>query len=187
MADQAAIGLELGLTGSAHPDTAARLLEVRPHSREARQHVFELSELDLELRFAGPRPCREDVQDQLGAVHHALAGSVLDVLSLRGRQLIVEDDERRVLLVDERPELLDLPLAQISRGVGPIDLLRDAANDDGTRSVDELLELFEMLIQAVARRRSLARRTNKQGALDRRRESYQIAGDEGSFQDSGVR
>jgi len=146
-----------------------------------------LSELDLKLGLARPRPRREDVEDQLGAVHHALARGVFDVLALRRRQLVVEDDERRILLVDERPELLDLPLAEIGRGVGPIDLLRDAADDNGTRRVDELLELIEMLIEIMARRRSLARRANKQGALDRRREGYQIASDEGSFQDSGVR
>jgi hypothetical protein len=66
-------------------------------------------------------------------------------------------------------------------------LLCDAADDDGTCGVDELLELIEMLIQIVARSRPLAWRTNKQRALDRRRECYQIAGDEGSFRDSGVR
>jgi len=187
MVDEAPIRLELGLTGAPHPDTTARLLEVRPHSREARQHILELGELDLKLRFAGPRARREDIEDQLGAVHHALAGSVLDVLALRGRQLIVEDDERRVLLVDERPKLLDLSLAQIRRGVGPIDLLCDTADDDGTRRVDELLELLEMLIEIVARRRSLTWRTDKQRALDRRRECYQIAGDESSFLRSVLR
>jgi len=50
-----------------------------------------------------------------------------------------------------------------------------------------LLELLEVLIEIVARGRPFARRADKEGALDRRREGYQIAGDEGSFQDSGVR
>ncbi len=187
MVDEAAISLELSLTGSPHPDTTTRLLEVRPHSRETRQHVLELGELDLKLGFAGPRPRREDVEDQLGAVHHALTGGVLDVLALGRRQLIVENDERRILIVDERPELLDLSLPQVGRGVGPIDLLCDAPDDDGASSVDELLKLLEMLIQIVARRRPFARRADKQGALDRRREGYQIAGDEGSFWASVVR
>ena len=187
MADKAAVGLQLRLTRSPHSDTAARLLEVRPHSRETWQHVLELGELDLKLGLAGPRPRREDVEDQFGAVHHALAGGVLDVLALGRRQLIVEDDERRILRVDERPELLDLPLPEVGRGVGPIDLLCDAPDDDGTGRVDELLELLEMLIQIVARRRPFARRADKQGALDRRREGNQIASDGDSFRDSGVR
>jgi hypothetical protein len=44
-----------------------------------------------------------------------------------------------------------------------------------------------MLIEIVARRRSLAWRTDKQRALDRRRECYQIAGDESSFLRSVLR
>jgi len=44
-----------------------------------------------------------------------------------------------------------------------------------------------MLIEVMARRRSLPRRTNEQRALDRRREYYQIAGYEGSFWEGGVR
>jgi len=187
MADEASVSLQLRFARASHPDTAARLLEVRPHSRESRQHVLELGELDLELGFAGPRPRCEDIEDQLGAVHHTLAGSVLDVFPLRWGQLIVEDDERRILRVDERPELLDLSLPQVGRGVGSIDLLRDGSDDDGTSGIDELLELLEVLIEIVARGRPFARRADKEGALDRRREGYQIAGDEGSFQDSGVR
>jgi hypothetical protein len=160
---------------------------VRPHSRETRQHVLELGELDLKPRFAGSRPRREYIEDQLGPVHHALAGGVLDVLALGRRQLIVENNEGRILGVDERPELLDLSLPQVGSGVGPIDLLCDAPDDNGTSGVDELLELLEMLIEIVARRRSFARRADKQGALDRRREGNQIAGDEGSFWGSEVR
>jgi hypothetical protein len=44
-----------------------------------------------------------------------------------------------------------------------------------------------MLIEVMARRRSLPRRTNEQRALDRRRECYQIAGDESSFLRSVLR
>src|SRR5215203_3291196 len=47
----------------------------------------------------------------LGAIHHALARRVLDVLPLRRCEFVVEDDERRFGLTNERPELLDLALA----------------------------------------------------------------------------
>src|SRR4030095_14364269 len=91
MIDEASVGLELRLTGSPHPDAAARLLEVRPHTRQARQHVLELRQLDLELGFPRSRSRRENVEDQLGAIHHALAGGVLDVLPLSRSELIVEN------------------------------------------------------------------------------------------------
>jgi hypothetical protein len=182
MIDEAAVGLELRLAGPSHPDSAARFLEVRPHARQTRQHVFELRELDLELGLARPRARREDVEDQFGAIHDALASGVLDVLALRRRELVVEDDERRALLVDECPELVDLSLAEIGRRVRPIDLLRDAADDDRTGGVRELLQLLQMLVQVVTRRRPLPRRADEQGALDGRSEGDQVASDGNSLQ-----
>ena len=60
--DQPAVGLELRFAGTAHADAAAELLEVGPHARQARQHVLELRELHLHLRFArcarASRRCR---------------------------------------------------------------------------------------------------------------------------------
>jgi hypothetical protein len=134
-----------------------------------------LSELDLHLGFARSRTCREDVEDQLGAVHHAPAGCILDVLPLRRRELIVEDDERRILLADERPQLFDLPLAEVGRWIRPVDLLGQRPDDDRARGVRELLELLEMFIDVMSRRCPLARRANEQRALDGRREGDEIS------------
>jgi hypothetical protein len=178
MVDETTVGLELRFTGAAHADAAAKLLQVRPHPREAREHVLELRELHLHLCLARARARREDVQDQLGTIHHALARGVLDVLPLRRRELVIEDDERCVRLLDERAELLDLPFPEVRRGIRTIDLLSDASDDDGAGSVRELLELIEMLVDVVPRRRSLARRADEKRSLDRRGEGDQVAGDE---------
>jgi hypothetical protein len=56
-------------------------------------------------------------------------------------------------------------------------VLRQAAHDDGARGVRKLLELFEMFVDVVARRRSLTRGADEQRALDRRRDRDQISGD----------
>ena len=161
MVDETPVGLELRFTRTAHADAASELLEVRPHSRESRQHVLELSELDLKLCLARSRSRREDVEDQLGAIHHALACRVLDVLALRRCQLIVEDDERRLRVGDERRELVDLALAEIRRRVGSIDLLRETADDDRTSRVRQFLELVEMVVDVMARRGAFPRRADQ--------------------------
>src|SRR5690606_31694237 len=70
-ADDPAVRLELGLARPPQADAASDAREVRPHALEARQHVLELGQLDLHLRFRRARTGREDVQDELGAVHHA--------------------------------------------------------------------------------------------------------------------
>jgi hypothetical protein len=94
-ADEAAVRLQLRLTRTAEPDTAADTRKVRPHPLQPRQHVLQLRQFHLHLRLAGPRARREDVEDQLRAVHHPRLQRLLEVLALRRRQLLVEDDERR--------------------------------------------------------------------------------------------
>jgi hypothetical protein len=95
MVDETPVSLELCFTRPAHSDTAAKLLEVSPHSHESRQHVLELCELDLHFCFRRSRACCEDVEDQFSAIHHALARCILDVFSLRGCELVIEDDQSR--------------------------------------------------------------------------------------------
>jgi len=150
---------------------------VRPHAREPRQHVLELRELHLHARLAQPGARGEDVEDELRAIHHARARRVLDVLPLRGAQLVVEDEERRAITLDALLELLDLPLAEIGRRVRPVELLRERADDLGARRVGEALELEQVLIEMVLRARALERRADEERALDRRRERDDVACD----------
>jgi hypothetical protein len=91
--DQSPVGFQLRFAGASNADAAAEFLEVRPHPGQSRQHVLELRQLHLHLRFGGPCPNREDVENELGAIHHSLGGRVLDVLALARAQLVVEDDE----------------------------------------------------------------------------------------------
>src|SRR5689334_8706732 len=177
MIDESSVRFELRLTGATHANATAEFLEVRPHSRQARQHVLELRELDLLFCLARARTRREDVEDELCPIHHAFASRVFDVLALRRGELVVEDDERRLGIADQCAELLDLSFAEVSRGVWSVDLLRDGAHDNGTRRVDELLELIEVLVDVVARGGAFTRRAYEDGALDRRGEGYQIPSD----------
>ena len=131
------IGFELRLTGATHADAAAELLEVGPHAREARQRVFELGELHLHARLGAARPHREDVQNEFGAVDHALAHLLLEVLALRGGKLVVEDHDGRAGVRDERLELIQLAAADVGGGVGLVELLRQFA-DDARAGVDDV-------------------------------------------------
>src|SRR6185369_14161944 len=97
--------LELRFAGAPRADAATPLSrEVRPVSRQPRQEVLELGELDLQLPFDALRALREDVEDELAPVDHAnrrLASrrrveAALEVSLLGGAQRIVEDDQVRV-------------------------------------------------------------------------------------------
>src|SRR5690606_29856532 len=112
----------------------------------------------------------EDVEDELGAVDHALGELALEVLALGGRELIVEDDERSVLLGDELLELVDLAAPDVGRGIGAVELLRERADDDGTGGVGEAGELLEVLSDVMAGVAALDGRADEDGAFLGRRE-----------------
>ena len=91
--DLAAVGLELGFAGAARADAAAELGHGVAAAGEARKLVFELGELDLQLAFARARVAGEDVEDELRAVDDAAGQPRFEVAQLRGREVVVEEDE----------------------------------------------------------------------------------------------
>jgi hypothetical protein len=80
---------------------------------------------------------------------------------------------------------LDFPAAKKCRGIRPLDLLRELADDYRARSIDQPLQLFEMLTDvsarcppvAVAIPTALEGSSDEQCALDARRQIDQFASD----------
>ena len=176
MADEAAVSFELRFTRTPEADTAARLLEVGPHPRQAREHVLELRQFDLQPRLPAAGARREDVEDDFGPVHDAAPGRILDVLPLRRRQLVVEQDERDILGGDALAQFVDLALPQVGRGIRPVELLCQRANDLRPRRVGESFQLEQVFVEVVLRVRPLQRRADEQRAFNRRREIYDVSG-----------
>jgi hypothetical protein len=79
-----AVHFELRLARSPGADAARLPREVRPHTREPRQQILQLRELDLQPPFPAPRPLREDVENQLRAIEHLALEELLEVPALRG-------------------------------------------------------------------------------------------------------
>ena len=144
MADEAPVRFDLRFTRAAQTNTASRLLEVGPHPGQPRQHVLELRELHLHFRLARPRARGEDVEDDLGSIHHAGSELELDVLSLRRRELVVEDDQRGREVGDAVSKLFQLSLAEVRRRARPIEQLSDLADDLRPCRIREARQLFEM-------------------------------------------
>ena len=100
LVDAAAVGLQLGLTGTAQTHAAVRATgpatglpgQRRAPAAQPREEVVELGELDLRLALLGPGVLGEDVQDQRGAVDHLDLEPLLQVAQLAGRELAVADD-----------------------------------------------------------------------------------------------
>src|SRR5918995_1477182 len=140
------VGLELRLTGAARAHAAAEPLEVLPHPAHAREVVLELRELDLELSLGADGVLREDVEDQLRAVHDPRAERVLERPLLRRVELVVDEQHLCTGLLERRLELHELSLADVRAGVGPGAVLHDVADGLDARGPRELAELAELLL-----------------------------------------
>src|SRR5262245_60610459 len=66
--DAAAIRFELRFTGTSAADTAAQARKARSLPGKTGEQITKLCQLDLHLAFAGVRPLRKDVKNQLGAI-----------------------------------------------------------------------------------------------------------------------
>ena len=122
-ADVPPVALELGLAGAARADRARAARcglphEVRPHAGQARQQVFILRQLDLQLALARAGALGEDVEDQPRAVEHLDAELLGEHAHLRGAQFVVEDREVAVVALDDLPELAHLAVADEAARIG---------------------------------------------------------------------
>ena len=146
-AREAAVGLELRLAGAARADAAAEALEVLPHPAHARQVVFELRELDLQLALGRDGVLRENVEDQLRPVDDARVESVLEVALLRRVELVVDDHALGARLAEAHLQLLELALADVGAAGRPRPSLNDGADRLDARSAGELLDFGQLVVR----------------------------------------
>ena len=109
-----------------------------------------MGQLDLHLRFGTARADGEDVENKLGAIDHADADPVFEILSLRRRELVVENQNGGFALFGEEFELFEFAGADVGRRVGAIDGLRELTDDGGACGVGEAGEFGEVLGDEMA-------------------------------------
>jgi len=127
--DAAAIGFKLGFAGSPGADSAAELRHGFAAAREARQHVFELGELNLELALAGAGVAREDVEDELRAVEDAAGQRGFKVAQLRRRKVVVEENQVGPRRSGDAGDLLNFAGTDEGGGIGPGAALQELGSD----------------------------------------------------------
>jgi len=126
--DAAAIDFELGLTWSARADAAGLPREVAPHAGEAGEEVLELGEFDLQATFAGARPARENIENQLGAIDHLTVREFLEIAALRGGKLVIENHGGRVFFPRGFGDFTGLAFADVKRWASRISRARVRAD-----------------------------------------------------------
>ena len=147
----AAVGLELRLTGAARADScadrshaAAETLEVLPHAPHPRQVVFELRELDLELALGAPGVLSEDVEDQLRPVDDACLERIFKRSLLRGVELVVDEQYFGPGFFVLPLELFELSLAHVRSALWPRTMLYELPDGFDECRVRELSQLGQL-------------------------------------------
>ena len=143
----AAVALELRFARPARADAAGLALEVLPHAGEPRQRVLELRELDLQPRFAGARTAREDVEDQLGAIHDLDAERLLEIAHLGRREVVVEDRDVRVHAARDVAQLVHLAASDVVRRVYAATPLPQRRGGTRARGVGEARQLLHRALE----------------------------------------
>ena len=131
----------------------------------------------MHLGFRRARTRRKDVQNQFGAIHHALPDRVLNVLALRGGELVVEYDDRRARRAHFLAQLLHLSGAEVRRCIGPIELLRYLTDDHGAGGVGEAFQLIQVFAKTRASAAAFERRPDEERPLFRLPDLNRALGD----------
>ena len=148
--DDPAVRLELALAGAAGPDAAAGPRQVGPQLRQARELILELGELHLQPSLVGLGVHGEDVEDQPAAVDDLDLEQLLECALLRGRQLVVGDEDIEPGLPLGRCEVLGLALADIPVRVDVPTVLPFGAHDVTARGRREGGEFGQRLLGGPA-------------------------------------
>ena len=143
VADQAAVGLQLGFAGAARADRALHPLEVGPLPGQARQQILVLRQRHLHRAFAGARALGEDVQDERGAVDDLAAEPLLQRALLRGGELVVADHDAGAQLAAHGGNLFQLAFADPGAWIGVRAALDDAGKRDGAGGFGQLGEFVD--------------------------------------------
>ena len=163
----AAVGLELGLAGSAGTDAGAEAGERPLGADEPRQGIAELCQFYLQAAVAGAGVLREDIEDYCRAVEDLQAGSVLQAALLVGGQLVVGHDQGGVELLAAGAELGELAALEVGEGVRGAQALCDAGDGEAAGGVEQLRELVECVIGLPVGLGSAGMDGDQHGALGR--------------------
>ena len=152
-AQAAAVHLNLGFTGTTRTDTltgcgtATRLTgQGRTPTTQTRQHVLQLSQLNLCLTLAGLSVLSENVENQGGAVNDLDLHDVFEGTTLRGSQFGVDDDGVGAGRLHNVLEFQRLTGAEEGAGVRLEAALNQAVQNLGTCGFSQCRELTQRVL-----------------------------------------
>jgi hypothetical protein len=99
-------------------DAAALALQMGPAAHQPALLVDQMRQLDLQAAFPRLRALSENLEDESGPVDDLDLPSALEIALLDRRQRVIDNDELRVLGLDDAAQLLNFPFAEQGAGLG---------------------------------------------------------------------
>jgi hypothetical protein len=116
-----------------------------------------LSELDLKLALASAGVTGKDVEDELGAVEDAAGQRGFEVAQLRGRKVVIEENEIGFGGGGDGGDLLDFAGADECGGIGARAALDELGSHLATGAQQQLAKLGERFFNVEAGRNRAGR------------------------------
>lgn len=114
---------------------------------------MQLSQLNLQLTFAGLCALREDIENQRCAIEDLAIELLLEISALGGGEFVIEDDRVNLLFAASSREFLDLALPQISSCNGGVKFLDPQIDDFTACCRSEFCEFVERISDFPGRAR----------------------------------
>ena len=144
IADQPAVGFDLGFAGAAHESkTAALALQMGPGPHQTAALIVQMRQFDLQRALLGLGAAAEDFQDQPGAVENLGIPGLLQIALLDRRQRAIHHHQLDLVPGDEADDFLDLALAEIGRGPDLADRRDDGVGDGQVDRARQALGFLE--------------------------------------------
>ena len=143
-ADAAAINFQFRLAGAPGPDAAAKSGQPDASSRQPRQQVGHLSQLDLQPALFRMRAAGKDVQHQGRPINDFHFQQPFQVALLGRGELAVENHQVGTMLVDVLLEIFDLAGADEGPGIGFGPLLQNSPSNDRPGSFSKSREFLQV-------------------------------------------
>jgi len=141
-----AVVLQLLLTRPARADAAAQPGEFGAASPQPRQEIAQLGQFHLQLPLPTPSATGKNIENQLGSIDHPQVQLPLQVAQLRGREVMVEDDQVGAGGLRGTPQLVHFASPQQGCRVGLRRPLEQGAHDARAGSQRQLAEFPKRIL-----------------------------------------
>ena len=160
------VGFELRFAGASCADAAAEAAHLFVPRRQPRQIIFILGKLHLQLALARLCALGKNIEDEGAPVENVGLRGLLERAHLRGREVVVEDHERRACVLHPLAYLFSFSFTDERVWVRLMPVLQNFPHADAARRFEQRLQLVQCpLVRGLFFGKQVAVQADQNGLL----------------------